>query len=111
MPGPFHDARAAAAFRPDKLGKVSLFESTRMFCDVYALQPGQAQPGHAHADSDKVYAVIEGRCRVTVGEESRVLSEGQVAVAPAGVGHGLLNDSGAPAKLLVFMAPHPSFKG
>ncbi len=67
--------------------------------------------GHAHADADKVYAVIEGRCRVTVGEESRVLAEGQVAVAPAGVGHGLLNDSGAPAKLLVFMAPHPSFKG
>lgn len=111
MAATFHDARAAAAFRPDKLGKVSLFESPHMFCDVYALQPGQAQPGHAHADADKVYAVIEGRCRVTVGEESRVLAEGQVAVAPAGVGHGLLNDSGAPAKLLVFMAPHPSFKG
>jgi quercetin dioxygenase-like cupin family protein len=111
MAGPFHDARAAAAFRPDKLGKLNLFESARMFCDVYALAPGQSQAGHVHADSDKVYAVIEGRCRVSVGGESRVLGEGQVAIAPAGVDHGLLNDSGAPAKLLVFMAPHPSFKG
>ena len=110
MAGPFHDARAAA-LRPDKLAKTSLFESARMFCDVYALGPGHSQPGHVHADADKVYAVVEGRCRVTVGEESRTLGPGEVAVAAAGVGHGLVNDSGAPCRLLVFMAPHPSFKG
>lgn len=106
----FHDARAAA-LRPDKLAKTNLFESRRMFCDVYALLPGQAQAGHVHEDADKIYAVVEGRCRVTVGEESRALGPGEVAIAPAGVGHGLLNDSGAPCRLVVVMAPHPSFKG
>ncbi|HZM01262.1 MAG TPA: cupin domain-containing protein [Planctomycetota bacterium] len=102
----FHDTAAVAAFG-DKLAKVSLFESARMFCDVYGLRPGQAQAGHVHAGSDKVYAVLTGRCRVEVGGESRVLAAGQVAVAPAGVSHGLLNDSDAPATLLVIMAPHP----
>ena len=102
----FHDTSTVAAFG-DKLTKVSLFESKHMFCDVYGLRPGQAQAGHVHAGSDKVYAVLTGRCRVEVGGESRVLGAGQVAVAPAGVDHGLLNDSDAPATLLVIMAPHP----
>ena len=102
----FHDTADVAAFG-DKLTKVSLFESPRMFCDVYGLRPGQAQAGHVHAGNDKIYAVLSGRCRVEVGGESRVLTAGQVAVAPAGIGHGLLNDSDAPATLLVIMAPHP----
>jgi quercetin dioxygenase-like cupin family protein len=111
MAGPFHDARAAAVFRADKLGKVSLFESARMFCDVYALMPGQSQAGHVHADNDKLYVLLEGRCRVTVGAESRTLAAGELAVAAAGVEHGLHNDGPEPAKLLAIMAPHPSFKG
>jgi quercetin dioxygenase-like cupin family protein len=109
LAGPFHQA-SAAPLRADKLAKTSLFESPRMFCDVYALQPGQEQAGHVHADSDKVYAVVEGRCRVSIGAEARVLGAGEVAIAAPGVAHGLLNDSGAPCRLLVFMAPHPSFK-
>lgn len=104
--GPFHDTASAAAFG-DKLTKVNLHESALMFCDVYGLRPGQAQAGHVHAGSDKVYAVLSGRCRVEVGGESRVLGAGEVAVAPAGVGHGLLNDGDAPTTLLVIMAPHP----
>jgi mannose-6-phosphate isomerase-like protein (cupin superfamily) len=61
-----------------------------------------------HADNDKVYAVLAGRCRVDVGEDSRVLGPGGIAVAPAGVSHGLHNEGEVPASLLVFMAPHPS---
>lgn len=107
MTGPFHDATAAAGYSPDKLRKTNLFESRRMFCDVYGLLPGQTQAGHVHADNDKLYAVLTGRCRIDIGEESRVLEPGQIAVAPAGVSHGLHNDSDAPTSLLVVMAPHP----
>jgi quercetin dioxygenase-like cupin family protein len=109
--GPFHDTAQAASFRPDKLSKVSLFESPRMFCDVYGLLPGQSQAPHAHAGSDKVYSVLTGRCRVVIGSESRELGPGEVAIAPAGVEHAAHNESGAPATLLVFMAPHPKFPG
>ena len=109
--GPFHDTARAAAFGPDKLTKTNLFESQRMFCDVYGLLPGQSQAAHAHAGSDKVYSVLTGRCRVAIGSESRTLGPGEVAVAPAGVDHAVHNDSDAPATLLVVMAPHPKFPG
>jgi len=109
--GPFHDTARAAKFRPDKLSKVSLFESPRMFCDVYGLLPGQSQASHAHAGSDKVYSVLTGRCRIVIGAESRTLGPGEVAIAPAGVDHAAHNDTESPATLLVFMAPHPKFPG
>ena len=109
MSGPFHDTAAAATFRPDKMAKVSLFESPRMFCDVYCLLPGQSQAAHAHAASDKVYSVLSGRCRVEIGGEARLLGAGQLAVAPAGIAHAVRNDTDAPATLLVVMAPHPKF--
>ncbi len=110
MPSPFHDTAAVARFAPDKLQKVNLFESARMFCDVYCLLPGQAQKAHAHADSDKIYHVLSGAVRVQVGSEARVLGAGHTAVAPAGVEHGVQNDGPGPASLLVVMAPHPAWK-
>ena len=67
----FKDARAAAAFSPEKMTKVNLFDSPRMFCDVYGLQPGQEQTAHAHAGSEKVYFVLDGVGRFRIGEEER----------------------------------------
>lgn len=100
-----------AAFRDDKMAKVNLYESPRMFCDVYCLLPGQAQKPHDHADNDKVYYAIEGTCHVQIGEAVEPLPAGHLAVAPAGVVHGVENRSDAPARLLVMMAPHPGMKG
>ena len=107
----FHDTAAAAAFREGKLGKANLFTSPRMFCDVYALLPGQEQAAHAHAANDKLYHVLSGRVTVTIGGATRELGPGELAVAAAGVPHGCRNASGAPATLLVVMAPHPDFRG
>ncbi|MHC4845531.1 MAG: cupin domain-containing protein [Planctomycetota bacterium] len=106
----YHDTASAAAFSDEKMAKVNLFESPRMFCDVYGLLPGQAQKAHSHAENDKVYSVLTGRVRVDIGDEQRTLGPGEVAVAPAGVDHGVVNESDAPATLLVVMAPHPKPK-
>ncbi len=97
--------RATAA---DKLKKHNLFQTERFFLDVYCLLPGQAQKPHQHASSDKVYVVLEGRCVFTVGEESAEHGEGASVFAPAGESHGVQNQSGAPARLLVMMTPPPS---
>ena len=48
------------AFNSEKMNKVNLFETDRMFCDLYCFEPGQQQTVHAHAGSDKVYYVLEG---------------------------------------------------
>lgn len=97
----------AWSFSSEKMKKVGLFASERFFLDLYCLEPGQSQTPHAHAGSDKVYLVTEGRARVRVGDEERTLAAGEAAIAPSGEPHGLSNDSGERAVLLVLMAPPP----
>lgn len=94
-------------FDAAKMQKINLFETERFFCDVYCLEPGQAQKPHKHDAADKLYAVLEGEVRARVGEESVVIRGGEVVLAPAGIDHGLENASSARAAVLVFMAPRP----
>ena len=98
---------AARRFAADKLQKLNLFETPNFFLDVYCLEPGQEQKAHAHAGSDKVYAVLEGEAEVQVGDERQTLKAGEAALCPAGVQHGLRNGSTARAAVLVLMAPRP----
>jgi mannose-6-phosphate isomerase-like protein (cupin superfamily) len=94
-------------FDAAKMQKLNVFETPRFFFDVYCLAPGQAQKPHAHAEADKVYAVVEGEVTVRIGNDSAKLGVGEAALAPAGVEHGVENGSGGNAAVLVFMAPHP----
>lgn len=103
----FKDARTATAFAPDKMKKVNLFDTERMFCDVYGLNPGQEQAGHTHADSDKVYFVLDGVGTFRIGNEERAVGAGYAVLAPAGTGHAVRNPGPAHLTLLVFMAPKP----
>lgn len=104
----FKNAQALAAFAPGKMKKVNLFETERMFCDVYGLEPGQEQSAHAHAGSDKVYYVLEGRGRFRIDAEERELGSGHAVFAPAGSSHAVINPGPDRLALLVFMAPKPS---
>ncbi len=103
-----HDVLGAATFREDKMSKVNLFETKNFFCDVYCLRPGQEQKVHSHAEEDKLYYAIHGEGKVTVGEETRPLREGEIVMAAAGESHGIANDSREDLICVVFMAPHPS---
>jgi mannose-6-phosphate isomerase-like protein (cupin superfamily) len=103
----FKDARAAVAFGPDKMKKVNLFDTPRMFCDVYGLNPGQEQTAHAHAGSDKVYFVLDGVGHFRIGDEERAAGSGTAVLAPAGASHAVHNRGPAQLTLLVFMAPKP----
>jgi quercetin dioxygenase-like cupin family protein len=98
---------SAWAFSPEKLAKVGLYQTPRFFLDLYCLEPGQAQKPHAHEGCDKVYLVTQGRARVRVGDEERTLGAGEAAIAESGELHGLHNDSGERAVVLVLMAPPP----
>ncbi|MFD3005724.1 cupin domain-containing protein [Thermus tengchongensis] len=101
------DLKSLARFSPEKMAKIPVFESERMFFDLYALLPGQAQKVHAHEGSDKVYYVLEGEVVVRIGEEEALLVPGMAALARAGEAHGVRNESANPALLLVVMAPKP----
>ena len=94
-------------FDAAKLAKNALFASAHMFCDVYCLEPGQAQKVHAHDGSDKVYLVLDGIARVTIGDEEAELPAGTAVIARSGEPHGVRNASEARCSLLVVMAPKP----
>jgi quercetin dioxygenase-like cupin family protein len=94
-------------FKSEKMNKVSLFDSDRFFCDVYCLEPGQVQKVHAHEGSDKIYYLLEGKGRITVGPEEKELSAGEITMAPSGEVHGVVNHTQEPLVILVFMAPKP----
>jgi mannose-6-phosphate isomerase-like protein (cupin superfamily) len=104
----FKNLRQTARFSADKMAKVNLFETERMFCDVYGLQPGQEQRVHAHQGADKVYFVVEGSGTFRIGEEEGEFGPDSVVLAPAGVPHGVRNSGHGRLLLLVFMAPNPN---
>jgi mannose-6-phosphate isomerase-like protein (cupin superfamily) len=93
-------------FDPAKMQKLSLFETARLYLDVYCLEPGQSQKPHVHADSDKVYACLEGTAVATIGGEEVALQPGEAVMAPAGVEHGLENRGPARTAVLAMAAPH-----
>jgi mannose-6-phosphate isomerase-like protein (cupin superfamily) len=98
----------AIEFSEEKMRKNSLFDSPNLFYDTYCLLPDQSQKVHAHEGSDKVYYVLEGTGRFTVGEEEQELGKGQAVIARAGEPHGVRNASGENLVLLVTMAPPPA---
>ena len=90
-----------------KFQKVNLFDSPRMFCDIYCFEPGQEQALHAHDEADKIYYVLDGRGTFAVGGETRELGPGYAVLCPPGDEHGVTNTGTHRLVVLVFMAPHP----
>ncbi len=95
-------------FSSEKMQKVALFESEKMFCDQYCLLPGQFQKVHSHDSEDKIYVVLEGEALFDIGGEEELHPEGNAVIARAGVPHGVRNDSDSQLVLLVMMAPRPA---
>lgn len=98
----------AVTFSEEKMNKNALFDSPHLFYDLYCLLPGQTQKVHAHEGSDKVYYVIEGTGRFTIGDEETDLGQGNAVIARSGEPHGVRNETGENLVLLVTMAPRPS---
>jgi quercetin dioxygenase-like cupin family protein len=92
----------------DRMARIGLSGTARTQLDLYCVAPGQAQSPHRHEGEDKIYYVIEGSGRFTVGDSEERLEAGDALVAPAGVGHGLVNDGSALLLVLVLVAPPPA---
>lgn len=99
---------AAALFAPEKMQKINLYETPNFFCDIYCLEPGQAQKPHSHEGADKIYFVLQGRGLFLIGDEERELAEAEIVLAPSGALHGVRNISEMRLMLLVMMSPNPN---
>jgi quercetin dioxygenase-like cupin family protein len=94
-------------FSEEKMQKVPVFTSDKMYCDQYCLLPGQSQRVHSHDTEDKIYIVLEGEAMLEIDGERELLVKGMATIARAGVPHGVSNESVSNVVLLVMMAPKP----
>ena len=91
----------------EKFYKTTLFRSDTLLLGLNCLEPGQSQLPHDHTHQDKFYFVVEGNGRFWLGEERIIASAGEVVWVPAGVVHGVVNESDIRLTLLVGIAPSP----
>ena len=101
----FIDWREHTGAAPEKFYKTTLWQGEHITLGLNCLEPGQTQSLHAHDGADKVYFVLEGRGRFTVGDQEREAGTGTLVIAQAGVPHGVTNASDSSLSLLVAIAP------
>ncbi|HUR06787.1 MAG TPA: cupin domain-containing protein [Nonomuraea sp.] len=94
-----------ALYRPDKMGKSTIFSSARLLVGVNAFEPGQAHALHAHEGMDKVYYVLEGEGVFLVQDAELPMRAGDLLVAPDGVPHGVRNTGDTRLAVLALLAP------
>lgn len=99
---------AHAAFRADKMGKATLFESPRLLVGLNCFEPGQQHALHAHAGLDKVYQVLSGSGEFLLEGRAIPMQAGVMLVAPEGVPHGIRNSGGERLIVLAILAPGPA---
>ena len=99
---------AHAAYRPDRMGKSTIFESARIMVGLNAFESGQSHALHAHAGMDKVYSVVEGEGVFLLEDRELPMRSGDLLIAPEGVPHGVRNTSTGRLLVLAILAPAPA---
>lgn len=97
----------AATFDGNRSRKVDLRQGDQLFVGLNCFEPGQTQPVHTHGGADKFYFLLSGKARMTVGNERRVATTGDLVWAPADVPHGV-DEVLERTVMLVTIAPPPS---
>ena len=98
---------AHAEWRADRMGKATIFQSSRLLVGLNAFEPGQAHALHAHAGMDKVYQVLEGEGVFLLEGRDLPMAAGDLLVAPEGIPHGVKNTGSGRLLVLAILAPAP----
>jgi len=96
-----------AAWRSDRMGKSTIFQSPRLLVGLNAFEPGQSHALHTHEGMDKMYQVVEGEGTLLLDGRELTMRAGELIVAPSGVPHGIRNSSEKRLLLLAILAPAP----
>ncbi len=65
-----------------------------------SLEPGQGIQPHYHPGFEEIYYVISGYGNMTIGEEQREISRGDVVYIPYLAPHTLLNTGSVPLRFI-----------
>ena len=81
----------------DTNGRYSVWEAV--------VPPGGGPPPHVHSREEEGFFVLQGEVTVHVGDERVVATAGMFVNMPVGTPHSFKNESSAPAKMLISIAP------
>ena len=81
----------------DTNGKYAMWEAI--------VPPGGGPPPHVHSREEEGFYILEGEVTFHIGEERIVATAGIFANMPVGTPHSFKNESSAPAKMLISVAP------
>jgi quercetin dioxygenase-like cupin family protein len=96
-----------AEWRPDKMGKSTIYQSGRLLVGLNCFEPGQSHALHAHAGMDRMYYVLEGQGVFLLDGRELATKSGDLLVAPDGVPHGVRNTGDRRLLVLAVLAPAP----
>ncbi len=65
-----------------------------------SLEPGRSIPPHYHPDFEEIYYVLSGYGIMTVGDEQKEISRGDVVYIPAISVHALVNTGRVPLRFI-----------
>lgn len=88
-----------------------VFTTDVVAVDVVCLEPNQVIEARTLSGADAIYTVIGGRAWVVTDEAEVTLDPLQAIVLPAGIPHGVRNDSADPLILQVVVSPPDEMPG
>ncbi|CAN5132365.1 hypothetical protein BH20ACT9_BH20ACT9_12670 [soil metagenome] len=99
------DLRDYVVFDPDATAGRRVLVTDMVAIDLVCLEPQQVVRARRFADADVVYTVLGGLAWVVADDREVTLEPLQAVLVPAGVAHGLRNDSPDPLILQVVVSP------
>lgn len=87
------------------LARPGLTESKHLMIVRVTMPPGEAHQFHRHPAMEEILYYVSGQAEQWVGEESRVLSQGDVAHIPTNEVHGTYNIFDEPVVFLAILGP------
>ena len=96
-----------AQWRADKMGKSTIYESSRLLVGLNAFEPGQSHALHAHVGTDKMYYVLDGNGVFLLEGRELPMQAGDLLIVPDGVPHGVKNTGSGRLLVLAVLAPAP----
>lgn len=95
----------------ERFTKRIAFDTPEVLALVLTFAPGQSLPPHKHPGSAVLVHALTGTLTVSLGEESRTLTAGEVLLAQGENVLGILNAGAEPAAVFVTLSPNPSKRG
>lgn len=96
-----------AQFRADNFSYQTLMVGDHLSVEVYGFEPGRSLAPHRHTATEHVLTVLVGQANVRIGDRWINLQQGESALIPAGVYHGIHNYAAERLVAQQVSAPRP----